>query len=248
MAPGPDLTLDVSGKRFAGVETPLFGALHLAVPAGTTLAIVGASGAGKSSLLRMVAGIDTDFAGQIRIAGVPAAAAPAPGLVFQDARLLPWLSVRDNLTRLTPGLGEAEAEALLAQVGLTETAQDYPYQLSGGMQRRAALARALAANPRLLLLDEPFVSLEPVLAGEMRGLVRDVLAGSGATCILVTHALEDAAWLADRVVLLAGRPAQITAALDIEIPISARGADEIAAIVQRLEAMDRIVPSPDALR
>ncbi len=239
MAAGPDLSIELT-KQFAEAATPLFADFRLTVAGGTVLAIVGPSGIGKSSLLRMIAGIDTDFAGSIRIGGVAASDAPAPGMVFQDARLLPWLTVRDNLTALIPGLGLATAEARLAQVGLAAESAVYPFQLSGGMQRRVALARALAANPRLLLLDEPFVSLEPALADEMRGLVQRLVAESGATVLLVTHAAEDAAALAHRVLVLGGRPAGIVADLDIATPPATRTAADRAAITAAIA--DRLSP------
>lgn len=229
MATGPDLSIELT-KHFAEAATPLFADFRLTVAGGTVLAIVGPSGIGKSSLLRMIAGIDKDFIGSIRIGDVAASDAPAPGMVFQDARLLPWLTVRDNLTALIPGLSLATADARLAQVGLAAESALYPFQLSGGMQRRVALARALAANPRLLLLDEPFVSLEPLLAGEMRGLVQRLIDESGATVVLVTHAAEDAAALAHRVLVLGGRPARIVADLDLATPPATRTAADRAAI------------------
>jgi len=229
MAPGPDLNIALTTKQFAGTAAPLFEDFRLAVLPGTVLAIVGNSGIGKSSLLRLIAGIDDDFAGSIRIGGVAAAAAPAPGMAFQDARLLPWLTVRENLTALIPGLTVSAAQARLAQVGLAAESGVYPFQLSGGMQRRVALARTLAANPRLLLLDEPFASLEPALAGEMRGLVQRHVDESGATVLLVTHAAEDAAAVAHRVLVLGGRPARIVADLDfVKSPATRTSADRAA--------------------
>ena len=188
----------------------------------------------------MIAGIDKDFIGSIRIGDVAASDAPAPGMVFQDARLLPWLTVRDNLIALIPGLSLSTADARLAQVGLAAESALYPFQLSGGMQRRVALARALAANPRLLLLDEPFVSLEPALADEMRGLVQRLVAESGATVLLVTHAAEDAAALAHRVLVLGGRPARIVADLDFATPPATRSPADCAAITAAIA--DRLSP------
>jgi NitT/TauT family transport system ATP-binding protein/sulfonate transport system ATP-binding protein len=237
MAHSITLDLDIAEKRFADA-TPLFSGLRLAVPAGQTLAIVGPSGVGKSTLLRLVAGIDTDFAGSIRIGDRSAANAPAPGMVFQDPRLLPWLTLLANLTELCPGLDAAAARAVLARVGLADAAGLYPYQLSGGMQRRAALARALAVSPGLLLLDEPFVSLDQALVADMRALLGDLLMRSGATTLLVTHGLEDAARLAHRVILLGGRPAVIRRDLPLAGLPARRTPADISRIVALLSATD----------
>lgn len=239
MAHGPGLTLDIAEKRWPGRDQPLFSGLRLAIAPGEVLAVLGPSGVGKSTLLRLVAGIDTRFSGRIEIDGQPASAAPAPGMVFQDPRLLPWLTARDNIAALLPGRSDAQAaaDAALAAVGLAADAETFPLRLSGGMQRRLALARALAANPRLFLLDEPFVSLDPALHGQMRRLVGDLLASTGATAILVTHSAEDAAHLATRAVILGGRPATIRRDLVLAGHPSARSADAIAALVDDLTAV-----------
>lgn len=233
MAPGVNIA--IVEKRF-GAE-PLFVDLRLEIEAGQVVALLGRSGVGKSSLLRLVAGIDSDFAGTISIGGVSAADAPMPGFVFQDARLLPWLSALDNVLLADPGLGVAAAQALLDQVGLAGRGRDFPAQLSGGMQRRVALARALAANPKLLLLDEPFVSLDAGTAGEMRALLGRLIAGRRSSVVLVTHDVEDAARLADRAVVLAGRPARIVADIALPVPQAERDAAQAAAYRDRLEAL-----------
>jgi NitT/TauT family transport system ATP-binding protein/sulfonate transport system ATP-binding protein len=209
MARGPGLSLHIGEKRFTGSAAPLFSELRLDVAPGSVVAILGASGVGKSTLLRLVAGIDREFSGAITIDGRPAEEAPPPGFVFQDARLLPWLTAAGNLRLAAPGLDGAETQRLLEQVGLLGAAELYPRQLSGGMQRRLALARALAPGGRLLLLDEPFVSLDRALADEMHQVLCEVFASSEASVLLVTHDPLDAARLADRVLVLGGRPARI---------------------------------------
>lgn len=195
------ISVDIGEKCFA---QSIFKDFELHVAPGETLAILGPSGTGKSTLLRLIAGIDQDFTGAISIDGTPAHLALAPGFVFQDSRLLPWLSVLENVR-----LGGTGAEHLLDRVGLKGREGDFPHQLSGGMQRRVALARALASSSGLLLLDEPFVSLDRALADEMQTLLAELVAATRPTMLLVTHSPEEAARLARRVIVLEGRPARV---------------------------------------
>jgi ABC-type nitrate/sulfonate/bicarbonate transport system ATPase subunit len=158
--------------------------------------------------------------------------APPPGFVFQDARLLPWLTARENVCIADPAMTEQAADDLLAAVELGGRGDDFPAQLSGGMQRRVALARAMAARDGLLLLDEPFVSLDAMLAAEMRALLARVIVQTSPGVVLVTHDVEDAAQLADRVIVLAGRPAQIMG--DFALPVT--GADRDAPVLAEYRA------------
>lgn len=224
MATGPRLILDIDEKRFPGAPLPLFSRLRLEIGPASVVALIGASGIGKSTLLRMIAGIDRDFAGRITVDDVAAASAPTPGFVFQDPRLLPWLTAADNIRAANPQYTREQAGRALEQVGLSDAANLYPHQLSGGMQRRVALARALAVNARLLLLDEPFVSLDRPLVAEMHGLVAQIVGGTRPTVVFVSHLADDAARLADRVILLKSRPAQILA--DIILPLPPDRRDE----------------------
>jgi len=210
MAHGPGLSLDIAEKRFAGADTPLFAGFRLDIAPGSVVALHGPSGVGKSTLLRLMAGIDRDFSGTIAIDGLAPALAPPAGFVFQDPRLLPWLTARDNIRAADPTLSPAAADAALARVGLAGQAALYPHALSGGMQRRVALARALVTNPLLLLLDEPFISLDPALVDDMHQLLAQLIADTGATVIFASHHATDAARLANRVIVLEGRPARIT--------------------------------------
>lgn len=208
MAHGPGLNIDIAEKRFPGADAPLFRDFRLELAPGTVLALHGPSGIGKSTLLRLVAGIDTAFTGSITIAGIPAHLSPPPGYVFQDPRLLPWRTARDNIRAASPSISPEFADTLLARLGLAASANAYPHTLSGGMQRRVALARALATNPKFLLLDEPFVSLDAALVDDMHRLLAAHAAATGATIIFASHNADDAARLAKRTLTLTGRPAQ----------------------------------------
>ena len=216
MANGPRVTIDIALKRFPRLPVPLIEGLSLDIAPSTVVALVGPSGVGKSSLLRLIAGIDTDFTGTVLIDGIPADKAPPAGFVFQDSRLLPWLTALDNIRAVRPAMPRAEAEALLRQVELEEYAAAFPRQLSGGMQRRVALARALAVNPDLLLLDEPFVSLDRALVLDLQKVFLQLFARQHSTVLLVTHWPEDAAILADRAILLDGRPLRIVGDFALE--------------------------------
>jgi NitT/TauT family transport system ATP-binding protein len=191
----------IRGKSFGDVQ--VLGDLRFALTAGETLAILGPSGVGKSTLLRIVAGIDDDYAGEVR---VPARRA----MVFQDPTLLPWRSALDNLRIVHPDLGAAEAQAMLSKVGLGDRAGAFPGQLSLGQQRRLSLARAFAGRPELLIMDEPFVSLDAATADEMLGLTEALIAETRPATIFVTHAPSEAARLADRMIYLVGQPAILT--------------------------------------
>lgn len=229
MAAAPGLSVVLAEKRFAGAEVPLLADFRLDVAPGEVVALMGPSGVGKSTLLRLIAGIDADFVGAIHVGGDVAVAAPAPGFVFQDARLLPWLSVLDNVRLAAPRASADDLAAHLDAVVLGARALDFPGQLSGGMQRRVALARALASGSRLWLLDEAFTSLDMALAAEMHDLVGRLIATTGPTVVLATHSAAEAVRLAQRVIVLSGRPARIAA----EIVVAS---DDTAGAIARIEA------------
>jgi ABC-type nitrate/sulfonate/bicarbonate transport system ATPase subunit len=209
MATGPGIEISIREKRFASGGEPLFDDFTLSIAPGTVMSLVGPSGVGKSTLLRIIAGVDTAYDGEVRVGGTRAEDAPSPGFVFQEARLLPWLTALDNICAVAPDMPRADAQGLLARVGLEDVAGALPHELSGGMQRRVALVRAVAPKSGLLLLDEPFVSLERSLVNELQNLFLDLIEADRLTVVLVTHIAEDAMRLCDRVVTLAGRPATI---------------------------------------
>lgn len=202
-----------------GGTREILAGLEFEVPAGSVTAIMGPSGCGKTTLLHILAGLDTAFEGERRIAPRPDGTAARIGMVFQEPRLLPWRRLRDNLRLVLPeGADPAAAvDPLLAEVGLAEAAMLWPRQLSLGMARRGALARALAVDPDLLLLDEPFVSLDAAAAAGMRALLLRLLARrAGLTVVFSTHDPAEVAVLADRVLLLGGTPARVWA--DVAVP------------------------------
>lgn len=193
------MRLDLAGKSFA--DRPVLGALNLAVERGQRVAILGPSGIGKSTLLRILAGLDRDFHGQLQ-------GGEKLALVFQEPVLLPWRQAVANIT-LPTGCDQAQARALLADVGLAGHEDKFPRQLSLGQQRRLSLARAFAARPDILLMDEPFASLDPDTAGRMLDLTARLLDRSGAGLILVTHDAAEAARLGAAPIRLAGNPAVV---------------------------------------
>ena len=196
-------TARIRGLRKAFGSHLVFDGLDLDVARGERVAILGASGCGKSTLLRCVAGLERSDAGTIATTG-------EIGVVFQEPRLFPWLDVERNVA--FPARTDAERARVpnvLALVGLAHAAMQLPKELSGGMAQRAALARALVRDPALLLLDEPFAALDALRRIELRAAVREILEFTRASAMLVTHDVDDALALADRVVVLAGTPAEI---------------------------------------
>lgn len=190
----PVLAVALDGMSYGSRQ--VLGQISLTLGAGQTLALTGPSGIGKSTLVRIIAGLETKYDGQVM-------RPDQIGMVFQEPTLMPWRTVLDNLT-LTAGVTEEGAEKALEEVGLGGRGGDFPRQLSLGQQRRLALARAFAGSPKLLLLDEPFVSLDPEMANEMMSLFEELRNRRDVATLIVTHAAEEATRLADRILRLDG--------------------------------------------
>ncbi|MDW8324452.1 MAG: ATP-binding cassette domain-containing protein [Burkholderiales bacterium] len=221
MAHDLGLCLRGVGYRYGPVE--VLAGLDLTLARGEALAVVGPSGCGKTTLLNLIAGLTRPTAGEI------ACTYTRPAYVFQQPRLLPWKRARDNIALglKAAGLGRRAraqaAEALGLKLGLTAADLDkYPHQLSGGMQSRVALARALVLSPDLLLLDEPFAALDVGLKAELHALLLAELARREAGLVLVTHDLMEAVRLADRIVLMQGPPGRLVAQYPLAHPRTAR--------------------------
>ncbi|ATA24499.1 ABC transporter ATP-binding protein [Brenneria goodwinii] len=188
----------------------------LSIYGGELVAIVGSSGCGKSTLLRMLVGLDNDYQGRILVDGIPVNGISRDrGMVFQEPRLFPWLTVRQNIAlglaheKQSRETRERLIDHFIQLVHLDEFADALPAQLSGGMAQRVAIARGLVANPRILMLDEPFGALDALTRQQMQQELRRIHQAEGTTTLLVTHDVEEAVYLADRVVVLAPRPGRI---------------------------------------
>jgi ABC-type nitrate/sulfonate/bicarbonate transport system ATPase subunit len=218
-----------SYRTAAGGQLVILGDVSLSVARGEVGALVGPSGCGKTTLLRIVAGLDGDFEGDVLLPGHGRL-----GVVFQEPRLLPWRTVEQNLRLAAPLAGDAALDGLFGAFGLTEHRQHYPGELSLGLARRVALARALAVEPELLLLDEPFVSLDAELATRLRAGLAEFVTRRPVTTLLVSHDVDEVIGLADRIFMLSGNPAHVVAEVPIRNPRSLRNADEVAAIRSEL--------------
>jgi NitT/TauT family transport system ATP-binding protein/sulfonate transport system ATP-binding protein len=215
------------GKTFVGTGGPAvvaLGQLSLDVVPGELVSLVGPSGCGKSTLLRLVAGLDQPSAGGLWVGEEPITGPSAErGLVFQDPNLFPWLTVRRNIESglVARGVLRArrhEVDEYLRLVGLSGFADVYPHELSGGMAQRAALARALINHPRVLLLDEPLGALDQFTRMRMQDELLRLWVARGTTLLLVTHDVDEALYLSDRIAVMTPRPGRIDRILDVELP------------------------------
>ncbi|HNP15937.1 MAG: ABC transporter ATP-binding protein [Cryobacterium sp.] len=211
------------GKR--GAQVVALEDINLTVARGEFVSLIGPSGCGKSTLMRLIADLDQPTSGELTVFGKSAQQARLDqdyGIAFQQAGLLPWRTVRQNieLPLQLHKVGKAErterSTELLKLVGLTDFGDNFPDQLSGGMQQRVAIARALAESPNLLLMDEPFGALDEMTREHMQGELAHICAETGAAVVFVTHSIPEAVFLADRVVVLSPRPGRIRAIVDVK--------------------------------
>jgi NitT/TauT family transport system ATP-binding protein len=201
--------------------------VSLTVQPGELVAVVGPSGSGKTTLLRCVAGLQPPTGGAIRLHGAPITGVPDElAVVFQDygRSLFPWMTVRHNVDmplrhrRLPPPERRTRVDSALDEVGLGGEADRYPWQLSGGMQQRVAIARAIAYRPEILLMDEPFGSVDAQTRADLQDQLLDVWRSHGSTIVLVTHDIDESVYLADRVVILSRPPTRVVAEIPVNLP------------------------------
>src|SRR3979490_1125590 len=212
-------------RAASGDNLHVLGELTFSLANGEVAALVGPSGCGKTALLRIIAGLDRDYQGRVQLPDHCRL-----GMVFQEPRLLPWRSVEANVRLAAPEASDAPLDALCQTLGLAAHRGHYPGELSLGLARRVALARAFAVDPDFLILDEPLASLDDALAARRRDQLAVLVDSRPVMTLLVTHNVDDAVRLGDRLFLLSPRPARILADLSIRTPRSARGEAEIAAI------------------
>jgi sulfonate transport system ATP-binding protein len=216
------LSIEGVGKTYPAGVRALDG-ITLKVAAGEIVAVVGGSGCGKSTLLRLVCGLDRPTQGRIVLDGAPLAGPHEKiGIVFQEPRLLPWLTVAGNvefgLGGLRPSERKQRAVAQLARVGLADKTRVWPRQLSGGQAQRAAIARALVTRPEVLLLDEPFSALDAFTRTDLQDHLLDLWVDLKPTLLLVTHDVDEAIVLADRIVVMRPRPGRIHEEIAVDLP------------------------------
>jgi len=225
----PQLLVEKVSRVFPGVRggesTRALEPVDLRVADNDFIAILGPSGCGKSTLLRIVAGLDQPTTGKVLLDGAPVTrAGPDRGMVFQSYTLFPWLSVRNNICfgLVERGVPAAEQKRIsddwIAKVGLKGFENHFPKMLSGGMQQRTALARALANDPKILLLDEPFGALDNQTRALMQELLLAIWEAERKTVLFVTHDIEEAVFMANRVVVMSARPGRIKSEVAVDIP------------------------------
>jgi NitT/TauT family transport system ATP-binding protein len=233
-AAADDISIDLDGISMvystAGEPIPALESIDLRVRRGEFVVLLGPSGCGKTTLLRLIGGLLRPSGGEIGIAGQPlwrggerdAAVAREMGMVFQDANLFPWYSIEKNISlplkfrRIDEKTRLKKARELCALVGISGFEKRWPRELSGGMRQRAAIARALSYDPRILLMDEPFGALDAMTRDTMNLELQHIWMTSGCTVVLVTHSINEAVYLADRIVLMTPRPGRIDRITEID--------------------------------
>lgn len=237
---GMRLVLEGVSKRYG--QRDVLRENHLVIEPGEFVAIVGRSGCGKSTLLRLVAGLENPTGGALRVDGRPVDGIHLDTrIMFQDARLLPWRRVEGNVALGLAAQRRDDASAVLRQVGLGDRLQEWPSRLSGGQRQRVSLARALVHQPRLLLLDEPLGALDALTRIGMHALIEGLWQKEGFTALLVTHDVQEAVALADRVILIENGRIALDERIELPRPRS-RGDARFAAIEKKV--LDRVMQVP----
>jgi NitT/TauT family transport system ATP-binding protein len=245
-----ELNVAIKNKCYANNQQAVLAQLDFTVKPGEFVAIVGPSGCGKSTLLNMISGLENcsgqhisynENTSQVGVASNKAL--HQLGYIFQQPRLMPWLTVRENIELILQPDQFDKIDDLLAQVGLANEGEYFPSQLSGGMQRRVSIARAFAINPQLLLLDEPFNSLDAPTAARLRQLLIDLCEQRGTTVVFVTHDLQEAVYLADRIIFMSDSPSTIVhqSIVDLPRPRKESGVSELAWQAQLLSKHPRLL-------
>jgi NitT/TauT family transport system ATP-binding protein/sulfonate transport system ATP-binding protein len=223
----PILQVAGVGKTFRASSGPVE-ALHdinVTIEKGELVCLLGASGCGKSTLLRIIAGLEQATQGSVSVHGVEVdRPGPDRGMVFQDYALFPWLTVRENIEfgprhRRVPSNAIAQTTGrFLAMVGLATSADRYPHQLSGGMKQRVAIARVLANDTDILLMDEPFGALDALIRGKLQDDLLEIWQATKLTILFVTHSVEEAVLLADRIIVMTAGPGRIACEISVDLP------------------------------
>jgi NitT/TauT family transport system ATP-binding protein len=245
---GPVLSIDRVGHSFPradGGSRTVLEDIVVDVARGEKVALVGPSGCGKTTLFRILSGLLKPTSGGVVVNGTPVTG-PDQGLgfVFQNDRLLPWLSVRDNVgfglraRGLSRRQTRTAADEMIALVGLSGFEDNYPHQLSGGMRQRVNIARSLAIEPAVLLMDEPFAALDAQTREVMQEELVTIWERTGSTVLFITHQIDEAVFLGDRVVVMRARPGRITTTLDIELgrprPLAVKRSADFAGYADRI--------------
>ena len=217
-----DIQITIDNKTYPTATGPSISDLKLSLNAQEFICLIGPSGCGKTTLLNIIAGLDTDYDGEIRVGQQHTQ--PKIGYVFQNPRLLPWRTVRENIELVLDGRQPSEViDALLEIMQLTPSQHSYPERLSLGMSRRVAIIRAFAVDPEVLLMDEPFVSLDAPTERQVRELLLKLWQQRPHTVLFVTHDLREAIILADRLIFLSAAPMQVVSEITVPIARSERG-------------------------
>lgn len=229
-----------------GADISAYDDLNFDVNSGQFLCILGPSGCGKSTMLRTIAALEQPTAGELHIAPSADGSAADVGMVFQERGIFPWMTVAQNIRFLlanNPRIPKRDRETIvahyIAKVGLTKFAEHYPHQISGGMKQRVSIARSFANDPDILLMDEPFVFLDYQTRISLQELLLDIWQESQKTVVFVTHDIEEAVILADRIIVMTAHPGRIKSIIDVDFP-RPRHVNDIRHTAQYIEHVDRI--------